>query len=234
MFITVYLLSSQMKLITVANPWHGHITDSDADRRLRNWSYITLQGKGKTKLTYLTVYWVNDQAAMKVDLNAISGGRGQQRANTQQLQILREENKNDTLPRHNCFVELRTLFKEKFAAEGNEVVMGADANESMTGNGPRSLRRLMSDLGLHDAIAFANPGQTRIKTMKAGGSETNDHILVTNGVLKFILGAGELHFDVLHSLLQQWGMQRPVQQQSSLPQICNHTRKTLQHECHLI
>jgi hypothetical protein len=124
----------------VANPWHGHITDSDADRQLRNWSYITLQGTGKTKLTYLTVYRVNDQTALKVDLNAMSGGRGQHRANTQQLQILCEENKLSILPRHNWFDKLRTLFKEKFATEGHKVVMVIDANESMVGNGPQSLR----------------------------------------------------------------------------------------------
>jgi hypothetical protein len=89
--------------------------------------------KEKTKLTYLTVYRINDQTSLKVDLNAMSGGRGQQRANPQQLQILREENKNDILPPHNCFKELRALFKEKFSAEGHEVVMGIDANESTTG-----------------------------------------------------------------------------------------------------
>jgi hypothetical protein len=121
-------------MTAVANPWHGHVTDSDADRCLGSWSYITLQGKGKTKLTYLSVYRVNDQTALKVELNAMSGGRGQQRANIQQLQIIHEENKLTVLPRHNCFDELRTLFKEKIAAEGHEVVMGIDTNESMAGN----------------------------------------------------------------------------------------------------
>jgi hypothetical protein len=143
----------------------------------------------------MSVYRVNDQQALKSELNAMSGGRGQQRANTQQLQILREEGKLKTLPRHNCFDELRALFKEKFSGVGHEVVMGIDANESMKGNGPRSLRRFMSDVGMHDAIAYANPGQTRAKTMKKGGSEAVDHILATSGVLGFILAAGELHYD---------------------------------------
>jgi hypothetical protein len=53
----------------------------------------------------------------------------------------------------------------------------------------------MSDVGLHDAIAFANPGRTRGKTMRHGGSESNDHILATVGVLPFIIGAGELEYD---------------------------------------
>jgi hypothetical protein len=35
--------------------------------------------------------------------------------------------------------------------------------------------------------------------MKTSNSETNNHILATNGVLKFILGAGELHFDVTYA-----------------------------------
>jgi hypothetical protein len=148
-------------MTAVANPWHGQVTNSDADSLLGNWPYITVQGKGNTKLTYLTVYIVNDQTALKVSLNAMSGRRGQQRANTQQLQILREENKTKTLHRHNCFDELKQLFKKKIAKEGQEVIMGIDASESMSGNNPRSLRLLMSDLGLHDAIAF--PGQTRGK-----------------------------------------------------------------------
>jgi hypothetical protein len=53
----------------------------------------------------------------------------------------------------------------------------------------------MSDVGMHDAIAYANPGQTRAKTMKKGGSEAVDHILATGGVLGFILAAGEIHYD---------------------------------------
>jgi hypothetical protein len=57
----------------------------------KNWSYCTLQGKVQTKLTYMSVYQVNDQQNLKSELNAMSGGRGQQRVNTQQLQILREE-----------------------------------------------------------------------------------------------------------------------------------------------
>jgi hypothetical protein len=125
----------------------------------------------------------------------MSGGRGQQRANTQQLQIIRDENKTNILPRHNCFNELRDLFKDKFATDGHKVIMGIDTNESMTVNAPRSLRRFMSDVGLHDAIAFPNPGRTRGKTMKHGVSEANDHILATGGVLPFILSAGELGYD---------------------------------------
>jgi hypothetical protein len=182
-------------LTAAASPWHSHVIDTGADNRLGNWTYVTLRGKGKTKLTYLTVYHVNDQSALRTELNAMSGGRGQQRANTQQIQKLREENKTRVLPRHNCFDELRLLFKEKFAKPGHEVILGIDANESMAGNTPRSLRRFMSDVGLHDAIAYANPEKTRGKTMKSGGSETNDHILKTGGVLPFITGAGELEYD---------------------------------------
>jgi hypothetical protein len=73
--------------------------------------------------------------------------------------------------------------------------MGIDANESMSGNAPRSLRRFMSDVGLHDAISFTNPGRTRGKTMKHGESEASEHILATGGVLPFILGARELNYD---------------------------------------
>jgi hypothetical protein len=120
---------------------------------------------------------------------------GQQRANTQQLQILREENKTQVLPRYNCFDELRLLFKEKFAKPGHKVILEIDANKSMVGNAPRSLRRLMSDVGLHDTIAYANPGKTWGKTMKSGGSETNAHILATGGVLPFITDAGQLEYD---------------------------------------
>jgi hypothetical protein len=83
-----------------------------------------------------TVYRVNDQSALETELNAMSGGRGQQRANTQQLQILRDENKTNILPHHNYFNELRDLFKEKFSTDSHEVTMGIDANESTTENAP--------------------------------------------------------------------------------------------------
>jgi hypothetical protein len=83
----------------------------------------------------------------------------------------------------------------KFYGFGHKVIMGIDANKSIKGNGPRSLRRFMSDVGQHDVITYTNPGQTRAKKMKKGGSEAVDHILATGGVLGFILAAGELHYD---------------------------------------
>jgi hypothetical protein len=77
-------------LTAVANPWHGHVIDKDNDSSLGNWSYVTLQDKVQTKLTYMSVYQVNDQQALKYEINELSGGRGQQRSNVQQLQILQE------------------------------------------------------------------------------------------------------------------------------------------------
>jgi hypothetical protein len=59
-------------LTDVANPWHHHVIDKENHSRLGNWSYITLQGKGKTKLTYTTVYRVNGQQALHTELNAMS------------------------------------------------------------------------------------------------------------------------------------------------------------------
>jgi hypothetical protein len=80
------------------------------------------------------------------------GASGAQRANQQQCQILRDENITNIKPRNLCFVELRKLFKEKISDPNHIIIMGIDANETMDGTGPQSLARLISDLGLHDAL----------------------------------------------------------------------------------
>jgi hypothetical protein len=80
-------------MTAVCNPWNGHLVDKGADSRLGNWSYVTLRGKKKKYLTFLTVYKITDVTLQQPTQQALTGGRDSMRVATQQTQILREEGK---------------------------------------------------------------------------------------------------------------------------------------------
>jgi hypothetical protein len=181
-------------MTAVCNPWNGHVVDHGSDNRLGNYSYCTLKGRGDTRLTFITAYRVGDVTLKTPVLHALDGSRDSMRAYTQQRQVLREEGKHELKPRDVCLSELSALVKKKFNATGHEIILGIDANESMMHTGPKSIRATISDLGLHDALEYANPGQTRDPTMNTG-SEVIDGIYCTAGVLQFIKQAGEFEMN---------------------------------------
>jgi hypothetical protein len=181
-------------MTAVCNPWNGHVVDQGSDNKLGNYSYCTLKGKGDTRLTFITAYRVGDIKLKNPVLNALDGSKDSMRAYTQQRQVLREEGKLELKPRDVCLAELAALIKKKFNSKGHEIILGIDANESITNTGPKSIRAIVSDLGLHDALEYANPGQTRAPTMD-NGSEVIDGIYCTAGVLQFIKQAGEFEMN---------------------------------------
>jgi hypothetical protein len=83
---------------------------------------------------------------------------------------------------------------KKNNSKGHDIILGIDANESTINTGPKSIRATVSDLGLQDALEYANPGQTRVPTMDTG-SEVIDGIYRTSGVLQFIKQAGEFEMN---------------------------------------
>jgi hypothetical protein len=93
-------------------------------------------------------------------LNALEGSKDSMRAYIQQRQVLREEGKRELKPRDVCLTELATLVKKKFNSKGHEIILGIDANESIINTGPKSIRAAVSNLGLHGALEYTNPGQT--------------------------------------------------------------------------
>jgi hypothetical protein len=80
-------------MTAVYSPWNGHVIDKGEDNRLENWSYITLRGKEKKYITFLTVYKIMDVTLQKRTLRSLTGGLDSMRVATQQTQIIREEGK---------------------------------------------------------------------------------------------------------------------------------------------
>jgi hypothetical protein len=132
---------------------HSHVVAQDHDKRLGNWSYITLRGKGNSKLTFLTFYRVNDQGILPTATNNENGAKESITCCTQQHQILHSERKYNINPRNLCLEELRTLIKAKFKDKNHHLIIGIDANEDMEGIGPKSLKSIMSNLGLQNSLA---------------------------------------------------------------------------------
>jgi hypothetical protein len=77
----------------VCNPWNGHVIDKGADNRMGNWSYITMRGKKKKHLTFITVYKISDITLAEPCIEALTGARDSMKVFTHQTQILREEGK---------------------------------------------------------------------------------------------------------------------------------------------
>jgi hypothetical protein len=93
-------------MTAVFNPWNGHVINKGADNRMGNWSYITMRGKKKKHLTFITVYNISDIALVEPCLEALTGARDSMKVFTQQTQILREEGKTPCSLARLCMKEL--------------------------------------------------------------------------------------------------------------------------------
>jgi hypothetical protein len=66
-----------------------------------------------------------------------------------------------------------------------------DANEDMNGTSVKSLRVMMADLGIIDALEYANPGIKGKNTM-LHSTDTIDFLFITHGLKKLFNQAGEM------------------------------------------
>jgi hypothetical protein len=183
-------------MTTVGNPWHSHVIDQGNDNLLGNWSYVTLCHKGNSKLTFLTVYRVKDQGLLPTAINIENGAKYSITCCTQQHQIIHSEGNYNTNPKHLCLEELKTLIRSKFKDKNHHIIVGIDANEDMEGIGPKSLRAIMSDLGLHDALTHINNNGDWPPTI-ATCSESIDHIFCTADVIPHIRAAEEFDYGTI-------------------------------------
>ena len=186
-------------MTAVTNPWHGKVVDKGSDNLYGNWSYITLAGQQSTRITFLTVYRVNDQARLEVQVNAPTGGRGTLSNFNQQLLINRELGNEYRNPRHLCFQELRKLFSEKFSEPNHEVVMGIDANETTDICATNTIAKFARDCGLHDALAYHYPSCERPPTMITSHQDNQrviDYVFCTQRLLHHITAVAELPYEL--------------------------------------
>jgi hypothetical protein len=178
-------------MTAVCNPWNGHVIDKGADNRMGNWSYITMRGKKKKHLTFITLYKISDITLVEPCMEAITGARDSMNVFAQQMQILRQEGTTPCSLAKLCMKKLRALIVTKFNTAQHEIVLSLDANEDMSETTANSLRVLMTDLGLHDALEYANPGLERTSTMK-GKRRVIDYIFITQGLMEWTKQAGDL------------------------------------------
>jgi hypothetical protein len=137
------------------------------------------------------VYKISEITLHQPTIQSLTGGRDSTRVATQQTQILREKGKEPCSLSGLCKEELRTLILNKFSLAEHELIIGIDANEDMNGTPSKSLRVIMADLGLFDALEYANPGLTRKITM-LNCTSTIDFLFLTHGLKKILKQGGEM------------------------------------------
>ena len=164
------------------NEWATRVLDRGSDSMGR-WSWVTLVGKGTTKVTFISAYRVCDGASgksivsktVRVQLEMMNRGRGRG------TEDLRKQTVNDLLKLIN-----------KLKNNGEDVVLMIDANEAaVPGSG---VERLMINGGLVDAHTIgANRSLTPPATYQRGSTKI-DFVLITPRLSKAVRAATILPF----------------------------------------
>jgi exonuclease III len=192
----------------ICDNWTSRIIERGADPLcLGRWSYITLRGKGTTKVTIVSAY------------NATSS-QGDTTNYQQQLRSLsrlhREHNQKVTVnPRRQFILDLQGWLEIKLL-EGHKIVLGVDANDSynpdttgtptpleynpdrptVSASHNGKLSTLVASCGLKDPLALQHSSRP-FPASHIRGSKRIDFILVTPHLQPAVLNSGSLAF---HSL----------------------------------
>ena len=131
------------------------IKAGEDDSGLGRWSFITVEGQDKRRITFITAYRICG-GPMKGTTTSCS----QQRRviNNQEMKRGVQTSRPDTTYLSQKFVEDLTRFILSLQEEGNAIVLGLDANETLeeasTPNGTKlgSITKLLEDTGLSDVF----------------------------------------------------------------------------------
>jgi len=170
-------------------PIHTRVLAQGTDPELGRWSYITLQTKNNKKITFLNVYRVCHQNTDIQEPNNRIGSRNLRTFFTQQLEVYAKQGVSKD-PRTSIIEDLKSLILERFYSNQDFLVLGIDANEDINCTNNTSILQMLYGLGLQDALVFLN-GEDRPPTI-SGSSQVIDHILVSQNVLEYLVGAGQL------------------------------------------
>jgi hypothetical protein len=185
----------------ICDNWISRIIDKGEDHfGLGRWSYITLRGKGSTKITIITAYNAS------YNLGDTTNYRQQQRTLSH---LHRKHNQNiDAQPRRKFILDLQALIG--YLRETNhEVILSLDANTSydpdasapthpllytpgiptVDKNHNGKLATLVSTCGLLDPLARQHSSRP-IPPSHNRGSERIDFIFVTPNIMPAVLSSG--------------------------------------------
>jgi hypothetical protein len=157
--------------------WTGRITTRlTDDSGLGRWSGFHIQGKNQKSVVVISAYRPTN-----------SSDPSDRTSHSQQWRILRGRNITKPNPRK-AFIEYLTKEIQKWKEEGNEIIIGLDANESLIGNHSQ-IRQLIQDTNLELLVDTATPPATF-----ARGTQPIDFILGTMAIKQATIANGDLPF----------------------------------------
>ncbi len=122
----------------VCDNWTSRVIGKGEDPHgLGRWSYITLRGKGTTKITIVTAYQVSQKYHLE---------HGERTAYKQQYRLLSQNIRTNNLPiaphpRRQFFLDLQA-WMEHLIADNHDLILAMDANESYNPDVPGTARPL--------------------------------------------------------------------------------------------
>ena len=170
--------------IISTNKISPRITDSGVDPQgMGRWSYITINGRNKKKLTIISAYRAGKTRIQK---------SGPSTAFTQQWDFMEERGDTTIDVRKQMTKDLSTFIKN-LAMKRQEVILCIDANEEFD-TGGKGIAKLASDCNLIDPIAQAH-GYTNEPETYIRGKDRIDFIFCTLNIAAFITANGITTYD---------------------------------------
>jgi len=160
--------------ISVRNKWATRYLSQGADAMGR-WSYITLTGKGITKITFIVAYRVCDGPNVAPITSKT--------IRAQQDWMFNTTGKAGVDLRKQCISDL-TQVVNAFHQDGHDVVVCMDANEGISSVNS-GIANLLRDTGLNDVHAHLLDSTTLPPTHQRG-SEKIDYVLVSPRLLEAV------------------------------------------------
>ena len=150
------------------------------------WASITLLGRLRAKITVVCTYQVVD----------IRGSSGPSTAFTQQLLMLKRQQRESQRPRREYQKDLQSFLKSKIN-DDHEIVLCGDLNEDLNeelGRTTGGMTQLASDLGLID-IHTRELGLDHEVPTYARGTKRLDYILMTEQIASHTTNCGAEPFN---------------------------------------
>jgi len=157
--------------ISVRNKWATRYLAQGSDEMGR-WSYITLNGKGTTRITFMVAYRVCDGSH---DTPITS-----KTVRAQQDWMYNDQGKTAVDLRKQCMIDIARAVNS-FKREGHDVILCMDANEGNL-NAQSGVAKLIRETGLNDVHAHLLDC-TQLPPTHQRGSEKIDYIFATTRLL---------------------------------------------------
>jgi ribonuclease HI len=166
--------------VSVRNKWATRYLDKGSDS-LGRWSWLTLTGKGTTRVTFISAYRVCDGAAE----SSVTSGT----VRSQQEYLYASWGHSSINLREQFVTDISALIIE-LQDKGHTIQLSMDANEA---SGPGSgVDRIMSNCNLVDAHSIRTSDSSPVPATYQRGSKKIDFVLLSPRLVEAVVGVSIL------------------------------------------